>query len=825
MPEIFHSMLFLNYFNPEIQKDYNDQLNKRHKKQAIIFSILVMILNIINILIFFFSSIESDLFKMLKTASYLPTGINFITLSIAILSKNTMVLKSCTYINFFICGFTKYILRNYFANYTDTDVFIIALIYTIQNLFIILWYYTNTIDYLQGLVITIFKGIALYLAFGFFTPTDKHFRFSVTSLVYILNCFLAYIYVHERKKSFYYYKLMEGRGTYYQNILENMNSGFLCISEDKVKFINKALLTSLNIRSIKNESNDSSINNICTQENIGKLDIKLILEELLSGIELDGAAKGFHTSTEERSISIFQSITNYLREVSSSKFSVLGTNHLRISESISVYYEISARYYKSSYNNKENIEFIFNDVSNIKVTEEVNAEFKYKTMFLSKVAHEFKNPILCITELVDQVYEKIIEIKETTFNLIHKNNITELLNNIKSMSNYLIILIKDMDFFSLKNQNISDIKIVKDVVIISDLLCFIKDITNVLIKKFDKEGSIQFTIHEPKFLISRIYADELRLKQILINLLSNSVKYTMSGEIKLEIQQDKNKITFIVEDTGIGIPEAKKASLFQPFMPANKNYTNISAGLGLYIVKELLSLLHSSIHYEPNHPSGSKFYFSLNLLSSPIIMKRTSNRFLSFTSIRNSFLLNDSFTSKKTVEIDFQPKISLTQKIILNTEGSSSLVNSDEVSCESFSLAERKKELLKSQSVIIVVDDEIMTRKSTVRMITEYCKKKGKDHKIFEAGDGLECLGLYYQTFKQGLKVLFIISDQSMTFLNGADSAKILYELNREKGMVEIPFFILTAYEQFALDSGVRGIYTKPLMNKYLDEIFRNVTN
>jgi CheY-like chemotaxis protein len=123
-------------------------------------------------------------------------------------------------------------------------------------------------------------------------------------------------------------------------------------------------------------------------------------------------------------------------------------------------------------------------------------------------------------------------------------------------------------------------------------------------------------------------------------------------------------------------------------------------------------------------------------------------------------------------------------------------------------------------NVIIVVDDEVVIRKSTIRMLLKYCDENGKDLNILEAGDGIECLSLYYKCYKDGINVVMIISDQTMNFLNGSDTARILHNLNSEKGLSDIPFYILTAYEGFTLGSGIIGTYTKPLIKKNIEDIF-----
>src|SRR5690606_31347284 len=92
-----------------------------------------------------------------------------------------------------------------------------------------------------------------------------------------------------------------------------------------------------------------------------------------------------------------------------------------------VYYQVAGRYYRNL--SEEIFEFIFNDISKLKVIEEANAEIKYRSLFLAKVAHEFKNPLICITELIDEIFEHL------SFNF-DMEEIKTCLNNVKSMSDY-----------------------------------------------------------------------------------------------------------------------------------------------------------------------------------------------------------------------------------------------------------------------------------------------------------------------------------------------------------------------------------------------------
>jgi signal transduction histidine kinase len=99
----------------------------------------------------------------------------------------------------------------------------------------------------------------------------------------------------------------------------------------------------------------------------------------------------------------------------------------------------------------------------------------------------------------------------------------------------------------------------KESVYINALINFLKNITIILLKKFDKENCIRFSI-DTVSLPEEIYTDEIKLKQILINLLSNAVKYTMNGSITLVLEYKFGKINFEVIDTGRGISFANNIS-------------------------------------------------------------------------------------------------------------------------------------------------------------------------------------------------------------------------------------------------------------------------
>jgi signal transduction histidine kinase len=283
-------------------------------------------------------------------------------------------------------------------------------------------------------------------------------------------------------------------------------------------------------------------------------------------------------------------------------------------------FEIHCRYISS--NQEGEINILLNDVSRIKLKEKQNAEFKYKTLFLSKVAHEFKNPLICISELINQSYESLPK------KMSEEIDISKNLKQVKNLSNFLLILIKDLNYFS---ESLTGKLTVfeKNETDLLDLVCFSKHITKTLLQKSNKLVSVDIVINFDPQVPDKIVTDEWRLKQILINLLSNSVKFTLFGKIVLDISMEeidnKSCIKFLVHDTGVGIKSENFESLFKPFQKDQYNKNNeMGSGLGLSICKEIASILGMGMNFQSKEGEGSTFWFHIPIVIKPIASKNNT---------------------------------------------------------------------------------------------------------------------------------------------------------------------------------------------------------
>ncbi|MDD2894656.1 MAG: ATP-binding protein [Aliarcobacter sp.] len=247
---------------------------------------------------------------------------------------------------------------------------------------------------------------------------------------------------------------------------------------------------------------------------------------------------------------------------------------------------------------KENTEKLISGEQQLKLAiEDAKNANKAKSIFLARMSHELRTPlnaILGFANILKKSMNATTQEKDN-LNIIKKsgehllNIINEILELSKIEAGKIEIYPKNFDFFEL-----------------------IKEIEDSF--AFRCEGkNLKFNINLANNLPKFIKADEQRLRQILINLLGNSLKFTNEGKISLYIYALNNKLFFEVKDTGIGIDIKNQEKIFKPFEQVKlDNYSQQGTGLGLAITKELITLMGGTIYLKSKINKGSEFYFSIN---------------------------------------------------------------------------------------------------------------------------------------------------------------------------------------------------------------------
>lgn len=233
---------------------------------------------------------------------------------------------------------------------------------------------------------------------------------------------------------------------------------------------------------------------------------------------------------------------------------------------------------------------------------EANEAARAKSMFLSNMSHEIRTPINSILGMDEIILKESNEL-----------NIIEYAGNIQNAGETLLSIVNDiLDLSKITsgkmNINNSDYKI-------ADVL---NDLYNLVYIKAEEKG-LKITFDISSELPSELYGDSLRLKQVLLNILNNAVKYTDKGFVKLKIDVmsgddgDVNML-FLVEDSGIGIKEKYKKRIFNSFERVDESAgrTVEGTGLGMSITKSLVSLMNGKLYLESEYGKGSTFYVELS---------------------------------------------------------------------------------------------------------------------------------------------------------------------------------------------------------------------
>ena len=231
-----------------------------------------------------------------------------------------------------------------------------------------------------------------------------------------------------------------------------------------------------------------------------------------------------------------------------------------------------------------------------KAMEEAKAANKAKSEFLANMSHEIRTPL-----------NAVIGFSEILKDELDKNEHQEYLSTIITASDSLLSLINDILDMSKIEAKMLELK--EEYFNPNDLLAEMKDI---LTYKAEEKGIDLFfqTVQEDL----KIKFDQNKLKQILINLIGNAIKFTNKGYIKVEpkiniTKENKLELEIIIEDTGIGITEEYQNQIFTPFTQQDGESTREygGTGLGLAITKKLTELLGGNISLTSQPGQGSKF--------------------------------------------------------------------------------------------------------------------------------------------------------------------------------------------------------------------------
>ncbi|MEC4048339.1 ATP-binding protein [Flavobacterium sp. SUN046] len=223
-----------------------------------------------------------------------------------------------------------------------------------------------------------------------------------------------------------------------------------------------------------------------------------------------------------------------------------------------------------------------------------------KTQFVSTISHELRTPLYGVVGITNIILEEHKELVDSPH-----------LNSLKFSARYLLSLVNDL----LQINKIEENKIVLENMIfnISDEISTIIDSLEFIAVKNKNKLTIEIDEKIPEFIIG----DKLRLSQVFMNLVSNALKFTKEGEVKIianldHIEGTKFFITFQVKDNGVGIAKEDQEKIFEKFVQIERKEGDYQGtGLGLSIVQKLIELFGSEIHLESEEGKGTNFTFTI----------------------------------------------------------------------------------------------------------------------------------------------------------------------------------------------------------------------
>ena len=229
-----------------------------------------------------------------------------------------------------------------------------------------------------------------------------------------------------------------------------------------------------------------------------------------------------------------------------------------------------------------------------------NESSRQKSDFLANMSHEIRTPMNGVLGMLDMLQLTTLTDEQKEYASIAYNSAESLLYVINDI----------LDFSKIESGKLQLEHIDFDV-------CQLTEEISILLSGRAHAKGLELNCFVDPDLPRKLRGDPTRLRQILNNLIGNAVKFTLAGEVSVELicleqSQNRVKLRFSIKDTGIGIRPEQNSRLFQPFMQANSATTRQfgGTGLGLSIAKSLVEYMHGEIGVESAPDQGSTFWFT-----------------------------------------------------------------------------------------------------------------------------------------------------------------------------------------------------------------------
>lgn len=374
-----------------------------------------------------------------------------------------------------------------------------------------------------------------------------------------------------------------------------------------------------------------------------------------------------------------------------------------------------------------------------------------KSEFLANMSHEIRTPLNAITGF-SQALQDEEDIPESA---------KEDIRDIMMASNSLLEIVNGiLDISKIEANKLEIVKKEYEIGKVFDELI-------ILTKSRIGDKPIEFRSVIDPTIPPVLYGDHVRLKQIVLNILTNAAKYTNEGYIEFKVDSVQKdgvcRLIISVEDTGIGIAKDKIDKLFTKFerFDEEKNITIEGTGLGMAITKKLVELMNGTIVVQSEYGEGSKFTVAIDQV---IVEGKTS------------------------LEPKIQPKKKIDTVEFLDAEGTD---------------GNTKKRLL-------IVDDNKLNLKVALRLLSHY------NFEIDELTSGIDCI----EKIKSGAHYDLLLLDDMMPKMSGVQTLQKLKELpNYNIPTVALTANALSGMREQYIAKGFDDYFAKPIEKEELDKI------